>query len=150
MDELSYRILNLTNKGYCCSQIMLKLALEEEEKENPDLIRAVNGLCNGIGNEQKTCGVLTGGIGILGLYAGKGEDQDYAKTGYSSMIRQFIEWFESEFNSLDCSDLIGFTKFTDDHDQSYLMKCGNILTKSYFKIRQILEEYGYEFGDRDD
>jgi len=151
MDETAYRILQLSMAGYCCTQIMLKMALEEEEKENPDLIRAVNGLCNGIGNDQKTCGVIIGGIGILGLYAGKGTLREYSKDGYNSMIREFMEWFEDGFGSTDCIDLIGVTKFTDaNSDQSYMVKCGDLLTKSYLKIQEILTENGYEFGTREE
>jgi len=151
MDETAYRILQLSMAGYCCTQIMLIMALEEEEKENPDLVRAVNGLCNGIGNDQKTCGVLIGGIGILGLYAGKGTLREYSKDGYSAMIREFMEWFEDDFGSTDCIDLIGVTKFTDpDSDQSYMVKCGDLLTKSYLKIQEILLENGYEFGTREE
>lgn len=151
MDETTYRVLQLSMGGYCCTQIMLKMALDAEEKENPDLIRAVNGLCNGIGGTQKTCGVIIGGIAILGLYAGKGELQEYPKEGYSSMIDEFVEWFEESFESTDCIDLIGVTKFTDaNSDQSYMVKCGNVLTNSYLKIQEILNAHGYEFGSREE
>lgn len=77
MDETGFRMFQLSSAGYCCAQIMMKMALEDEETENEDLIRALNGLCMGIGSEQKTCGVLTGGITVLGLYAGKGNDREY-------------------------------------------------------------------------
>lgn len=150
MDQTIFRILQLSMAGYCCTQIMLKIALEEEGKENTDLIRAVNGLCNGIGNDQKTCGVLIGGIGILGLYAGKGEIQEYSKAGYTQMVSEFKEWFEACFRSVDCIDLIGVTKFTDvNSDQSYMVKCGDLLKQSYQKVRMILMQNGYEFGSRE-
>lgn len=53
MDELKFELYRLGTEGYCCSQIMLKLALDVEELENDDLIRVMNGLCNGIGGNQK-------------------------------------------------------------------------------------------------
>lgn len=150
MDETAFQVLKLSMAGYCCTQIMLKMALDEEEKENIDLLRAVNGLCNGIGNMQKTCGVLTGGIAILGLYAGKGEEQAYPKKGFTSMIDEFIEWFESDFQSTNCRDIIGVTEFKDEsNDQGYLVKCGDILGKSYNKVKEILTENDYEFGNRE-
>ena len=74
MDNTAFEMFRLKNAGYCCTQIMVKMALDEEEKENEDLLRAINGLCMGIGRTQKICGVLTGGVAILGLYAGKGND----------------------------------------------------------------------------
>lgn len=50
MDELFDRMLEMSRKGYFCSQILLKLALEMTRKrKNPDLIRAMGGLCGGMG-----------------------------------------------------------------------------------------------------
>ncbi|MFA9466113.1 MAG: DVU_1555 family C-GCAxxG-C-C protein [Velocimicrobium sp.] len=148
MDDLMFQIFKLSSVGFCCTQIMMKLALDEEETENSDLIRVVNGLCNGIGGKQKTCGVLSGGIGILGLYAGKGTERDYANENFPHMMHDFYEWFESEFGKTECEQLIGLTKF-EAGNQSYQVKCGDILVKSYDKIREILSEYGYEFGSRE-
>ena len=150
MDDLAFRMFLLKNSGYCCTQIMLKMALEEEEKVNEDLIRAVNGLCIGIGSNQKICGVLTGGIAVLGLYAGKGSDREFPRPEYSIMTDEYTEWFESEFGSTDCSDIIGVCTVTSyKTNENYLLKCGDILTKSYEKIAQILEEHEFEFGSRE-
>lgn len=49
MDDTAFRIFRLASQGYCCTQILIKMALDEENKENKDLLRAVNGLCGGIG-----------------------------------------------------------------------------------------------------
>lgn len=150
MDELGFQMFKLKNSGYCCAQIMMKMALEAEDNENEDLIRAVNGLCMGVGSTQKTCGVLNGGIAILGLYAGKGGDTEYPKPGFSDMVDEFIEWFESEFESTQCQDIIGVCSITDyQTNQSYLLKCGDILMKSYVKIQEILQEHDFEFGSRE-
>ena len=150
MDELALELFQLSAKGYCCSQMMLKMALDLEEKENPDLIRAVGGLCNGIGNSQKTCGVITGGIGILGLYAGKGEDQEYRKEEYNTMVEEYMEWFEEEFESTECANLIGVTEFFDpEHDTSYQVKCGEMIQEGYMKVMEILSDHGYEPGERE-
>lgn len=150
MDDLAFRMFILKNAGYCCTQIMVKLALDEEERTNEDLLRAVNGLCIGIGSNQKICGVLTGGIAILGLYAGKGSDKEFPKPEYSAMADKYTEWFESEFESTECSDIIGVCTVTDyKTNQNYILKCGDILIKSYEKIAEILSEHDFEFGSRD-
>ncbi len=146
MDEIGFRVFQGASKGFCCSQIMVKMALEEEEGENPDLIRALGGLCNGIGSSQKTCGVLTGGVAILGLYAGKGLDEEYTKEGFASMVDDYIDWFDEEFEASDCVDLIGVYSF----EGGYPVKCGDILAKSYIKINEILDKYGYELGSREE
>lgn len=150
MDELGFRIFQMASGGFCCSQIMLKLTLEEEENENTDLIRAMSGLCNGVGSSQGICGVLTGGIGVLGLYAGKGLANEYPKEGFGAMVDDFMDWFEDEFGARDCVDLIGVYNFEDENRQeAYPVKCGDILAKSYMKITEILDEYNYELGSRE-
>lgn len=150
MDELALELFQLSAKGYCCSQMMLKMALDLEEKQNPDLIRTVGGLCNGIGNSQKTCGVISGGIGIFGLYAGKGKDQEYRKSDYHAMVAEYMEWFEEAFGATDCIDLIGVTEFQDpQHDTSYQVKCGDMIQKGYLQVMEILSEHGYQPGERE-
>ena len=147
-NEIAFKVFKLSALGYCCTQIMLKMALEEEGEENEDLIRSANGLCNGIAGNQRTCGILIGGVMILGLYGGKGIDSQYPKENYGDMVHEFVDWFEEEFDSIDCVDLIGVTKFEED-DTSYMLKCGDLIIKSYNKVIDILIENGYEFGERE-
>lgn len=150
MNDTAFRIFKLASAGFCCTQIMLKLALEDEEKENPDLIRAMNGFCAGIGYNRKTCGVLSGGIAIIGLYAGKGELREVYKENYNAMMKEYMDWFEEEFESTECADIIGIQSISDDAGNiTYPVKCGDILQKSYEKVLEILCKYGYEYGDRD-
>ena len=150
MNDMAFEMFKLVNSGYCCTQIMVKMALNEEEKENEDLLRAINGLCMGIGSTQKICGVLTGGVAILGLYAGKGSDSEYPKQEYSSMVDEFTQWFESEFGSTECIDIIGVCSVTDyATNQEYRLKCGDTLIKGYEKIQEILSNNNFEFGSRE-
>ncbi|AFA49468.1 DVU_1555 family C-GCAxxG-C-C protein [Acetobacterium woodii] len=150
MDELKFELYRLVSDGFCCSQIMLKLALDIEETENEDLIRVMNGLCNGIGGNQKTCGVLTGGIGVIGLYAGKGKPREWTKNNFGTMIKTYMNWFEERFERTDCVDLIGVYQFTDENNQVYPVKCGDILLESFQKVVEILQENGYTFGNREE
>lgn len=147
-NEIAFKVFKLSALGYCCTQIMLKMALDEEGSNNEDIIRSANGLCNGIGGRQSTCGILIGGIMIIGLYAGKGRDDKYYKENYGDMVHEFTRWFEEEFESMDCIDIIGVNKF-DDGETSYMLKCGHIIIKSYEKVIEILIENGYEFGIRE-
>ena len=150
MDDTGFEMFKLFNAGYRCTQIMMKMALDAEEKENPDLLRALNGFCIGIGTAPKICGVLTAGIALLGLYAGKGTDTEYSKPGFTEMVDEYSEWFETEFGGRECWELIGVVSITDwTTKQEYRLKCGNILLKSYEKIQEILMNHDYEFGNRE-
>lgn len=148
MNDTAFHIYKLASQGFCCTQIMIKMALENEKKENSGLIKAVNGLCGGVGFSKRTCGVLTGGICILGLYAGKGEPEEQKSDDFMNMIKEYMDWFENEFESLDCADIIGVHVISDENGNiNYPVKCGNILLKSYEKVQEILSEYEYDLGD---
>jgi hypothetical protein len=58
-DEMA-RIAQLRAEGFYCSQILLILGFERQGKRNPELVKAMNGLANGLGDCGKICGVLTG------------------------------------------------------------------------------------------
>ena len=70
--DLFERMLELSGQGFYCAQILMILALESEEKEDPDLIRAMSGLNGGLGFSGRVCGALTGGCCFLGYFLGKG------------------------------------------------------------------------------
>jgi hypothetical protein len=94
--------------------------------------------------------VLTGGIAILGLYAGKGNDREYPKMEYSDMVDEYTEWFLGEFESTECSDIIGICAVKDfATNQGYILKCGDIMIKSYEKIQEVLSDHNFEFGSRE-
>ncbi|HZJ76749.1 MAG TPA: C-GCAxxG-C-C family protein [Oscillospiraceae bacterium] len=149
MDDLGFYIFQLASQGYCCTQIMIKMILEQEGIENTDLVRAANGLCGGVGFSQGICGVLTGGICILGLYAGKGEDTENRKENFVEMIDEYMMWFEEEFGSKECADIVGNElEIGESGDASYPVKCGKLIEKGIIKILQILDEHNYTLGER--
>ena len=97
-DEL-IRMMELSQQGFYCSQIMIIMALEAQGKSNPDLVRAMSGLLGGIGFCGKTCGTLTGGACLIGLYAGKGTVEEQPDSRLYLMMSELVEWFEKEYSS---------------------------------------------------
>lgn len=148
MDDLELRLFRLSSSGFCCAQIMYKLALEDEGSENDDLIKSAQGLCRGIADSQQTCGVLSGGIGVLGLYGAKASEEGMAKEDFKEMVDEFHAWFQAEFSSTLCIDLIGKRDFYGT-DQSYKPTCAQMIEKAYVKVREILSDHGYEYGNRE-
>lgn len=145
MQADAFKMFKMANNGYCCSQILIMLYLEENNLENVPLVKAMSGLCGGVGNLGKTCGVATAGACLLGLYAGKGTDSESRNDNLRKMIQEYIYWFEDEFNSTECVDMITVDVLKGiNESQAYPVKCGNTLQKSYNKIDEILKEYGYK------
>jgi len=134
----AFRMFQLAAQGFCCSQIMLFLGLDEQGKENPDLIKAMHGLCGGIGRSGGTCGALTGGACLIGLNAGKGTPSEFGHAKINLMINDLLEWFEDIHGSIECSGILDHSL---DEGNEYPVQCGNIVSMTFSKVQEILTSY---------
>lgn len=141
MNDDAFRVVDLAMRGYQCSQILIALALEEQGKQNEDLVRAMSGLLGGM-HSGKTCGALTGGCCLLGLYAGWGTPDAEPDERLAAMISEFVEWFESEYSKryggVQCADIV------QDDMRNKMARCPAIVTESFARIKQILADYNYD------
>ena len=141
MDDMIFRLIKLKAKGYCCSQMILILALEAEGKANADLVRSMGGLCFGI-NAGEVCGALSGGACLISLYAGKGGDEEAPHDRYMLMLSEFVDWFSGaagEYGGTRCDDILG--KFPDRSI------CGRLVADTYKKCMEILLSHGFSPAD---
>ncbi|EGW38199.1 DVU_1555 family C-GCAxxG-C-C protein [Desulfosporosinus sp. OT] len=134
----AFRMFQLATQGFCCSQIILILGLDELGKENPDLIKAMQGLCGGIGRSGKTCGALTGGACLIGLNVGKGTPSELGHPKINLMINDLMEWFEYTHGSIDCEGILDHSL---DEGNEYPVQCGNIVSATLSKVQEILATY---------
>lgn len=141
MADEAARSIELRAQNFHCSQILIILGLERQGKRNPDLVRAMNGLANGLGNCGKTCGVLTGAVCLLGLYAGRGEPQEQESHLLNIMIQDLVAWFEETFaknyGGLDCETILA------DDPWNRLLRCPAMVGETYAKTMELLEENGF-------
>src|ERR1051326_5492491 len=102
------RMQELKHQGFFCSQILMTLALDLQGQENPPLIGAMHGLAGGLGFAGETCGALTGGACVLGLYAGKARAEADDDPRLDFMINDLVQWFKAgyarEYGGLRCAD----------------------------------------------
>jgi len=134
----AFRLFQLATQGYCCSQIMVILGMDEQGKENPDLIKAMHGLCGGIGRSGKTCGALSGGACLIGLNNGKGTPIEFAHPKINPMINDLLEWFEDLHGSIECSGILDHSL---NEGSEYPVQCGNIVSTTFSKVQEILAAY---------
>lgn len=146
MKEMA-RMAELRAQGFHCSQILLILGLERQGKHNPDLVRAMTGLANGLGNSGKTCGVLTGAACLLGLYGGRGEPEEQEHYKLNIMIQDLTVWFEDTFGKnyggLDCETIL------NDDPWNRMLRCPNMVMETYAKVMELLEANGFIAGEED-
>lgn len=141
MDDFLIRMLGLGQKGYNCSQILMLLALEQRGDANPDLVRAVGGLAYGCGSGRADCGALTGGCCVLGLYAGKGDDQEISSEQLPLMLQELSDWFDGrvgrKYGGISCNAVVG-----DGGPAASRQSCGAIVAETYGKVMEILAGNG--------
>lgn len=133
------RMLELSQEGYFCAQILLIIALESEGKECPDLVRAMGGLNGGIGNTGGICGSLTGGACFLSYYAGKGEADEMEHPEYTQMIEKLVSWFKEytmEYGGCTCNCIL------ENNSKNKLERCPAVISAVLEKCMELLEEYG--------
>lgn len=87
---------------YCCTEALVRFGLWLKNEENPLLVKASGGLCNGM-YSGFNCGALAGGCMLLSMF-----DRGLAAR---VMIPELTEWFDSvygiEYGSINCEDLRG-------------------------------------------
>ena len=137
-DDIVMRMIELAEKNYNCSQIMMILALDQEGKQNPDLVRAMSGLGDGCGFFNETCGIMTAAASILSWYAGKGADDETESEKLLPMLQELGDWFQEEigekYQGTRCQEIAGDLVGTPDCKQI----CGGIIFQTYNKINEIL------------
>lgn len=140
------RILELSQSGFCCSQILLMMGLEEKTAENTELIRAMGGLCGGVGGSANNCGALTGGACLLSLYIGRGAESEAEMPFSKLMMDQLIQWFNEEVGTLYGG--INCVQILDDNPMNRIERCPALIEQVYEKVKEILEAYGHSLSEK--
>jgi C_GCAxxG_C_C family probable redox protein len=144
MNEEFFRMVEIAQQEFYCSQILLMMGLEAQGKQNPELIRAMAGLVGGLGFCGKTCGSLTGGACLLALYAGKGSEEEVEDSRLNAMIRELVEWFEREqcanYGDINCERIL------ENNPKNRLERCPQLVYATYEKVKAILAENGYDLA----
>ena len=136
MDETAIHIMQLAAQGFCCSQIMIKLALMDMGEDNIPLVRTMAGLCEGSGAGD-LCGVASGGVCVLALYAGKGSAKEDAHDRFPLLLSQFMDWFKENSTSwggIRCDEILAFNGGRKPE------VCGNIMLRARETLLGILAE----------
>jgi C_GCAxxG_C_C family probable redox protein len=142
----TFRMVELAQKGFYCSQILLCMGLEAQGKENPDLIRTMGGLAGGLGFSGDVCGALTGGACLIALFAGRGTEDEEENPRLNVMINELVEWFTEEFGrtygGIHCENILG------EEPGNRSVRCPALVIGVYEKVKALLAENEIEFGEQ--
>lgn len=142
------RMRELKQQGFFCSQILMTLGLELQGIENPQLIRAMNGLAGGLGFSGETCGALTGGACLLGVYAGKGTATQEENLRLNFMIEDLVKWFTQgygqEYGGIRCETILSGVP------NGQATRCPVMVAGTFQKVKELLVENGFDLAGSDD
>ncbi len=138
LDDQHLDIIHLNKQGYCCSQIMAIMLLKALGRDNTPLVRAIGGLCYGLGHSGEICGVLSGGACLIALCAGKGSDIESSREDLPLMISELVEWFKQrtgpDYGGITCDDILLVSP-----DKR---ACIILVSETYKKVLSILASHG--------
>lgn len=133
------RMLELSSQGFACSQIMMQLVLDAEGKKDPDLLRTMAALTNGMRDTGLTCGALTGGACVISYYAAQGEPFEAHDPHYDEMIRELYEWFTTEmvprYGGISCPQMLG------NGTRQKLEVCPPVVEETFNKALELLDKH---------
>jgi len=143
MDEMAH-LIELRRQGFFCSQILMLLGLELQGKTNPDLVRTMQALAGGLGFTGETCGSLTGGACLLGLYAGKGRPEDEDDPRLLFMVEDLVRWFKGDYGQkyggIRCEEILG------GGSGNMGERCPLIVLGTFQKVKELLVENGFDLA----
>lgn len=144
MNDYDLDIFRLASSGYCCSQIIVKMALKIQGVDNPGLVRAMAGLCNGFPSMEGPCGALGGAACLLAYIAGKGEDSGEENERLPLMMSQLTDWFseyaQTRFSGQRCKDIVQAGELDP-------VICGALVGDCYGAAITILTENGFDLEE---
>jgi len=153
MADTQTLLLALGSKGYSCAQMLVIGALRLMGRGNPDLVRAVSALAQGVACGE-LCGALSGGACLLSLYTGKGLDSEMPHTKGPLLISELTDWFAKELckgNGVTCAAILsrilddaGDCNSTQEKRRICETHCINMVAMVWEKCLELLRENGFD------
>lgn len=141
MDATTLQIMQLSQQGFPCSQIMIKIGLDIKNEDNPDLVRAMHGLALGCFTEQATCGALTGACCLISLFGGRAYPDEYPHENLQNMINELVDWFSETYGTIYGGMICEQIRMTGSPAEKK-QRCGEIIVATCNKALEILAENG--------
>ncbi|WP_411330299.1 DVU_1555 family C-GCAxxG-C-C protein [Desulfovibrio desulfuricans] len=153
MNPMMMELLPLVHQGYCCSQLLLLLMLQAQDRQNPGVVRAAQGLCHGIGQSDGPCGLLTGGACALALVAGKGAEDEIPHPMLTPLLNDYATWFYDRteaYGGQRCGQIAAGLGATSSAagEQPNPVACGDLLAECWGKIMELVQSYELDLTEK--
>ncbi len=142
------RMRELRDQRFYCSQIVMQMALDLQGRDDPALVRAMEGLAGGLGFTGETCGTLTAAAAVLGLYAGRGRAEEDDDPTLIFMIEDLVGWFRDgygrDYGGIRCADILA------SEPSSQATRCPGMIAGTFQRTKELLVENGFDLAGRPD
>ncbi len=150
MNPALLELVPYVRQGECCSQLLMRLALQLRGEENEGLIRAMRGLCHGIGQSGAACGLLGSGAAVLAWLSGKDGGETHPML--EPLENEYALWFAEKtkgFGGCGCELVVqglcaqaGAAAPEDGVPDMSL--CGEFMAECWEKILDLYDAYGLD------
>ena len=133
-------------EGFSCSQSVFSSFAETEGMDLATTLRMASSFGAGMAQMGDTCGVITGGMMVLGLKFGRtvADDTDAKEKNYR-LVHEFVERFKKLHEYSMCRDLLGFDpgspeasrRFKDEPELE--KRCGGFVREASEILEEIIE-----------
>lgn len=106
-------------EGYNCAQSVIYSFCDDLKLEKNIALKIACGFGAGMGRKEEVCGAITGGIMVIGMKYGRGENQDPTKTDQTyQKTRELMDKFVEKQNTYICRQLIEGCELTTTEGQN--------------------------------
>lgn len=107
-------------EGYNCAQSVLYVFCEDFNLDKDTALKLASGFGAGMGRTQSNCGAVTGGIMVLNLKYGRGENADRGVMleNYNK-VRELLDLFKDKFGTYNCRGLLNNCDLMTEEGQKY-------------------------------
>ncbi|MFH1485356.1 MAG: C-GCAxxG-C-C family protein [Chloroflexota bacterium] len=97
---------------------MLQALQESLGLESELVFKAASYMSGGVAGTGNLCGALTGGIMFLGMKYGRANPRYGAVRESSGPALKLVKWFEREYGTTICRELVGVTNMLDREERA--------------------------------
>ena len=139
--------VNKFKEGYNCAQSVLFSYADKLNISKDFALRISNGFGAGMGRKQEVCGAICGGILVLNLLYGRGENDEKQKQDINySKVRELISRFENIHGTINCRKLLdGCDLLTTEGQEKFkleklIVNCYKYVEDTVKILDKIIEE----------
>ena len=141
------RMRELKQQGFFCSQILMTLGLELQGKENPELIRAMNGLAGGLGFYGRNVRCLDGRRMFTRCLCRQRAADEEEDLKLNFMIEDLVKWFKAgygqDYGGIRCETILSGVP------NGQATRCPVMVAGTLQKVKELLVENGFDLAGSD-